>query len=81
VSNSGTKLGAVNERIRFAEHQGKQIVLVDVSHCPAATVAEVVRKVPDVLSTHPLRPILIFVDFTGAVFNREVLRAMKATAV
>jgi hypothetical protein len=81
VSSSGTKLSAVNERIRFAEHQGKQIVMVDVSHCPAATVAEVVRKVPDVLSTHPLRSILIFVDFTGAVFNTEVLRAIKETAV
>jgi hypothetical protein len=54
---------------------------VEVSHCPAETVAEVMRKVPDVVTTQPLRSVLIFVDFTGAAVNAEVLRALKETAV
>jgi len=70
-----------DHRIRFTEYQGKQIITVDVSHCSAETVAEVVRKVPDVVSTQPLRSVLIFVDFTGAEFNAETLRALKETAV
>jgi hypothetical protein len=70
-----------NDRIRFTTYQGKQIIIVDVSRCPAETVAEVMRNVPDVVTTQPLRSVLIFVDFTGAAFNAEVLRVMKETAV
>ena len=80
-SDSGTKRSAVHERIRFVEHGGKQILVVDLAHCPAETVAEVVRKVPDVVATQPLRSVLIFADFTGAAFNQETLRAMKEAAV
>jgi hypothetical protein len=80
-TSPGTKRSAPDGRIRFIDHQGKRIVAVDVSHCPAATVADVVRKVPDVVSTQPLRSVLIFVDFTGAAFDVETLRAMKETAV
>jgi hypothetical protein len=71
----------VPERIRFVDHQGKQILVVDLSHCPAATVVEVVRKVPDIVATQPLRSVLIFADFTRAAFNTEALRAMKESAV
>jgi hypothetical protein len=62
-------------------YRGKQIIMVDVSRCPADTVAEVMRKVPDVVTTQPIRSVLIFVDFTGATFNADVLRVMKETAV
>ena len=71
----------VNERIRFTSHLGKQILLVDLSHCPAATVEEIARKVPDLVSTQPLRSVLILAEFTGAAFNAETLRAMKEAAV
>jgi hypothetical protein len=69
------------ERIRFITHQGKQILVVDFSHSPAALVEEIVRKVPDVVATQPLRSVLILADFTGASFNAEALRAMKEAAV
>jgi len=71
----------VNERIRFTDHQGKQILFVDCSHCPAATVEEIVRKVPDVVAAQPPRSVLILADFTGAAFNSETLRCMKEAAV
>ncbi len=71
----------MHERIRFVGHQGKQILFVDFSHCPAATVEEIVRKVPDVLATQPPRSVLILADFTGAEFNADALRAMKESAV
>ncbi len=69
------------DRIRFTTHEGRQILLVDVSRCPAETVAEVLRKLPEVVSTQPLRSVALFADFTGAAFNEEVLRIMKETAV
>jgi hypothetical protein len=71
----------MNDRIQFTNHRGKQILFVDLSHCPAATVEEILRKVPDVVATQPLRSVSICVDFTGSTFNAEALRAMKEAAV
>jgi hypothetical protein len=67
----------VYERIRFVGHQGKQILLVDLSQCPAATVGEVVRKLPDVVSTQPLRSVLILADFTGEDIPPEFRQDMS----
>jgi hypothetical protein len=69
------------DRVRFTTYQGKQILLVDVARCPAERVAEVLQKVPEVVSTQPLRSVLLLADFAGASFNGEVLRVMKETAV
>jgi hypothetical protein len=71
----------MNDRIRFITHQGKQILLVDLSHCSAAMVEKVVREVPEVVTTRPRGSVLIFSDFTAATFDAEAIRAMKETAV
>jgi hypothetical protein len=71
----------MNSRIRFITHQGKQVLLVDVSHCSAPEVEKVLREVPEVVTTRPLGSVLIFSDFTASTFNAEASRAMKETAV
>jgi hypothetical protein len=70
-----------DDRIRFITDHGKQILFVDFSHCSAATVEEIVRKVPDVVATQPPHSVLIVADFTGAEFNADASRAMKEAAV
>jgi hypothetical protein len=71
----------MNDRIRFITHQGKQILLVDLSHCSAAEVEKVVRELPEVVATHPRGSVLIFSDFTAASFDAEAIRVMQETAV
>jgi hypothetical protein len=71
----------MNDRIRFITHQGKQILLVDLSHCPAATVEKVLRELPEVVTTRPLGSVLIFSDFTATTFDAESIRIMKEAAV
>jgi hypothetical protein len=71
----------MNDRIRFITHQGKQILLVDLSHCSAAEVEKVLRELPEVVSTRPRGSVLIFSDFTAASFDAETMRVMKETAV
>jgi len=71
----------MTERIRFITHQGKQILLVDLSNCSAGQVEEVLRQVPEVVITLPLGSVLIFSDFTGASFDKEAMRVMKESAV
>jgi hypothetical protein len=71
----------MNDRIRFIIHHGKQILLVDLSHCSAAEVEQTLRKLPEVVTARPRGSVLIFSDFTAASFDAEALRVMKETAV
>ena len=69
------------DRISLITHRGKQILLVDLSHCSATEVEKVFREVPGVVTTHPRGSLLILSDFTGASVDEEAMRAMKETAV
>jgi len=72
---------SVSNRIRFFDHEGKRILLVDFSNCKAHEVEAITRRVPDFVTTQPLQSLLILTDFAGASFNRDALLAMKETAV
>src|SRR3981081_1900690 len=71
----------MEDRIRFITHQGKQILLVDLSDCSTAEVERIIRAVPGVVTTRPRASVLILSDFTGASFDEEAVRAMKESAV
>jgi hypothetical protein len=71
----------MTDRIRFINHQGKKILLIDLSYGSAAEVEEVLRAVPDVVTARPRGSVLILSDFTGASFGQEVIRVLKETAV
>lgn len=69
------------DRTRFITHQGKQVLLVDLSNCSAAQVQEIIRALPELVTTRPRNSVLILSDFIGASFDEEALRVMKETAV
>ena len=71
----------MNERIQFINHQGKQVLLIDLSHCPARQVEQIARCVPDYVTVKPRASVLILTDFTGATLDSEAVRAVKETAV
>ena len=71
----------MHERIRFIDHQGKRILLVDLSNCSADEVEAIVRRVPDYTTVQPLGSVLVLTDFNGASFDRDAIRAVKETAV
>jgi hypothetical protein len=71
----------MDAHIRFIDHQGKKILLVDFSNCPADELEKVARRVPDYVTSEPLGSVLVLTDFTGAKFDRDALRAIKETAV
>jgi hypothetical protein len=68
------------DRVRFIPHQGKQILLVDLSKCSAAEVEKILREVPDVVTARPLGSVLALSDFTGASFDAEGIRVLKESA-
>jgi hypothetical protein len=71
----------MHERIRSIDHQDKKILLVDLSNCSANEVEEIVRSVPDYITVQALGSVLVLTDFTGAVFDRDAVLAVKETAV
>ena len=71
----------MHNRIRFINHEGKKILLVDFSDCPANEVEEIARAVPEYVTVNPPGSVLVLTDFTGAAFDRDALLAMKETAV
>ena len=71
----------MTDRIRFITHQGKQILLVDLSNCSSAEVEKVVREVPEVVTTRPRGSVLILTDFTRASLGHEAIRVIEGNAV
>jgi hypothetical protein len=71
----------VDKRIGVISHNGKQILLVDLSHCSTAEVEKTVRALPEVVTSQALSSVLMLADFTEAAFDQEALRAMKEAAV
>jgi hypothetical protein len=81
-TNKGTGTSfCIADRVLFVTHQGKSILLVDVSDCSAAEVEETLRAVPDFVTTRSLGSVLTLSDFTGASFDAEAIRVIKETAV
>ena len=72
---------SVTDRLRFITHEGKQVLLVDVSNCSAVEAEKIIRAVPEIVSTRPRNSVLILSDFTRAVFNDDAVRALKESAV
>lgn len=70
----------MTHRVRFVTHHSKQILLVDLSNSSAAEVENVLRALPDVVTTRPLSSVLALTDFTGASFDSEAIRVSKETA-
>jgi hypothetical protein len=71
----------MTDRIQFIAHQGKQILLVDLSNCSSDRVGTIFQTIPDIVTTHPLGSVLILSDFTGASLDEDAIRVVQQTAV
>jgi len=71
----------MEDRIRFIEHRGKQILLADLSHCTAREVEKLALLVPSYVTSEPRGSVLLLADFTGAEFDRIAIERLKESAV
>ncbi len=72
---------SIDDRIRFFSHEGKEILLVDLSNCKPSEVEQIARKVPDYVTARPRNSVLLLADFTGTSFDRNAIWTMKESAV
>ena len=71
----------MDERIRFIEHQGKPILVVDLSHCSPDQILTLLEEFRDKVTSQPPNSLLILADFTGAHFDKSVVTRMKELLV
>ena len=68
-------------RIRFISHQGKRILLADVSHCSAAELERLAALVPEYVTSEPKGSVLLLADFTGTEFDHDSAMRLKESTV
>lgn len=71
----------MSDRIRFITHEGKQILLVDLSNCAAAQADEICHMVPRFVTAQPKGSVLILGDFTGTKLDKKAFTTLKEAAV
>ncbi|MFZ0957353.1 MAG: STAS/SEC14 domain-containing protein [Candidatus Sulfotelmatobacter sp.] len=71
----------MEDRIRFIEHKGKQILLADCSYCTAEELETMSRLVPSYVTAEPKESVLLLADFTGAQFDRVAIERLKLDLV
>ena len=71
----------MDDRIRFIEHKGKQVLLVDISHCTAAELERMAGYVRSYVTQQPRGSVLLLADFTGAEFSRDAMMRLKEATV
>src|SRR5271166_885773 len=71
----------MEDRIRCIEHKGRQILLVDMSHCTAREVEKIALLVPSYVTSEPRGSVLLLADFTEAEFDRIAIERLKEGAV
>jgi hypothetical protein len=67
----------MDDRIRFIEHQGRQILLLDYSHATATEMQLLLEYVRVTVAQHARESLLTFADFTGATVDHAVATKMK----
>ncbi|MGA8541552.1 MAG: STAS/SEC14 domain-containing protein [Terriglobales bacterium] len=67
----------MDERIRFIEHKGKQILLADFSHANAQEMQRLLEYVRITVAQHPQEGVVTLADYTGATVDHAVATRIK----
>ncbi len=70
------------ERVRFMEHHGQRVLLLDYSHlADEREMLEMVEERTEIVSREPLGSVLTLADLTGAQLTRPVIQRVKEANV
>ena len=65
-------------RVRFLEHAGQRVLLIDYSHCDVGLLKDVAAEGHRVISTQLPNSVLTLSDVTGTGFDSESVATLKA---
>ena len=69
---------AAAARVRFIEHMGQQVLLIDYSHCDVAMLKLVVEEGHRVISRQLPNSVLTLNDVSGTSFDQESVAVLKS---
>ena len=65
------------ERIRFIEHKGQRVLLLDFRNCSPDEVILVSSQARPLIAQEAKNSVLVLADFTGAQFSRDAVNRIK----
>ncbi len=71
----------VKNRLRFLEHKGKAIFLLDFSHCQGKDMVVLLDQVRADVARHAPGSVLTLADFSGAKIDKAVATKIKEVLV
>lgn len=69
------------ERISFIKHKGKEILLIDFSHCEPKQILVMLSEIQQTVAQHARGSMLTLSDMTGAHVDRDAVTRMKEVLV
>ena len=69
------------DRIRYIDHEGEKVLLVDMSHTSPQELGTIASLVPEYVTEHPMGSVLLLADFTGATFDKNCVEKLKVAMV
>ncbi len=64
-------------RIEFITYKGRQVLLLDFTHCTPEEVKSVAGKVEQVITAQPRNSVLVVADFSDAQFTKDATTRLK----
>jgi hypothetical protein len=71
----------MSERLRFIEHSGKRVFVIDLSQCSRDEMLALLSDIQDTVGEQPRGSVLILADFHGAQIDKTVATRMKEVLV
>jgi hypothetical protein len=68
-------------RLRFVEHSGKQVLLIDLSECGSEEILWLLAEIQETISDQPRGSVLTLADFHGAHIDKAVATRIKEVLV
>jgi len=71
----------MRERLRFIEHAGKQVLLIDFGGCSHEETLALLADIQATIEEQPRNSVLTLADFHGAQIDRAIATRMKEVLV
>jgi len=81
ISDDTASLSRLPERLRFIEHKGHDILLIDLSHCSTNEMLLLLEQIKAAVEQHERGSLLILSDFTGTHMDKKVATRAKEVLV
>jgi hypothetical protein len=72
---------ALEDRLKFIQHQGEAIFEIDFSRCPAKEMLMLVDQIQATVARHAPGSLLILANFAGAEIDKSVATKIKKVLV